>query len=103
MKKNVSQYISDLLYTHDCVIVPNFGGFVGNRKSAELNKKTGSLSPPSKQILFNRKLTTNDGLLFSYIAQKEEISQEKAKIKVENFVIECLKPSSNAPDVTSPP
>ena len=75
MKKNVSQYISDLLYTHDCVIVPNFGGFVGNRKSAELNKKTGSLSPPSKQILFNRKLTTNDGLLFSYIAQKEVISQ----------------------------
>ena len=57
MKKNVSQYISDLHYTHDCVIVPNFGGFVGNRKSAELNKKTGSLSPPSKQILFNRNLT----------------------------------------------
>ena len=39
-EKSVSQYISDLLYTNDCVIVPNFGGFVGNRKSAELNKKT---------------------------------------------------------------
>ena len=89
MKKSVSQYISDLLYTNDCVIVPNFGGFVGNRKSAELNKKTGSLRPPSKQILFNRNLTTNDGLLFSYIAQKEVISQEEAKLKVDDFVIEC--------------
>ena len=44
MKKNISEYISELLYTHECVIIPEFGGFVGNRKSAELNKKTGSLS-----------------------------------------------------------
>lgn len=89
MNKNVSQYISDLLYTHDCVIIPEFGGFVGNIKSAELNQKTGSLSPPSKQILFNRNLTTNDGLLFNHIAQNESISQQEAKQRVEDFVNDC--------------
>ena len=89
MKKNISEYISELLYIHECVIIPEFGGFVGNRKSAELNKKTGSLSPPSKQILFNRNLTTNDGLLINHIAQNESISQHEAKQKLEGFVNEC--------------
>ncbi len=89
MKKNISEYISELLYTHECVIIPEFGGFVGNRKSAELNKKTGSLSPPSKQILFNRNLTTNDGLLINHIAQNESFSQHEAKQKLEEFVTEC--------------
>ena len=89
MKKNISEYISELLYIHECVIIPQFGGFVGNRKSAELNKKTGSLSPPSKQILFNRNLTTNDGLLINHIVQNESISQHEAKQKLEEFVNEC--------------
>ena len=89
MKKNISEYISELLYIHECVIIPQFGGFVGNRKSAELNEETGALSPPSKQILFNRNLTTNDGLLINHIAQNESISQHKAKQKLEEFVNEC--------------
>ena len=53
MNKSVAHYISELLFLHDCVIVPEFGGFVGNKKSAQLNKTTGTLTPPSKQILFN--------------------------------------------------
>ena len=50
MNKSVAHYISELLFLHDCVIVPEFGGFVGNKKSAQLNKTTGTLTPPSKQI-----------------------------------------------------
>ena len=88
MNKPVAYYISELLYLHDCVIVPEFGGFVGNRKSAELNKTTGALTPPSKQILFNRNLTTNDGLLISHITQQEGITQEKAQQEVNKFVTE---------------
>ena len=53
MNKPVEHYISELLFLHDCVILPDFGGFVGNPQSAKLNKITGILSPPSKQILFN--------------------------------------------------
>ena len=33
MNKTVEHYISELLFLHDCVILPNFGGFVGNAQS----------------------------------------------------------------------
>ena len=85
MKKPVSYYIYELLFIHDCVIVPDFGGFVANKKPAQLNKTTGSLTPPSKQILFNRNLKTNDGLLITHIVNQEKISQEKAKDYVKLF------------------
>lgn len=85
MNKSVSHYISELLILHDCVIIPGFGGFVGNRKSAQLNRTTGALTPPSKQILFNKNLKTNDGLLISHIASQENITVERAKKNVTNF------------------
>ena len=85
MNKTVEYYISELLFLHDCVILPNFGGFVGNPQSAKLNKTTGMLSPPSKQILFNANLKTNDGLLITHISNQEGITQEVAKNEVENY------------------
>ena len=85
MNKTVEHYISELLFLHDCVILPNFGGFIGNPQSAKLNKTTGVLSPPSKQILFNANLKTNDGLLITHISNKEGITQEVAKNEVENY------------------
>ena len=88
MNKSVANYISELLFLHDCVIVPEFGGFVGNRKSAQLNKTTGSITPPSKQILFNINLATNDGLLITHVANQEGVNQKIAKKYVELFVNE---------------
>jgi len=85
VNKSVAHYITELLFLHDCVIVPEFGGFVGNRQSAKLNKTTGALTPPSKQILFNTNLKTNDGLLISHIANQEGISQDTAKQNVTLF------------------
>jgi hypothetical protein len=86
MNKTVEHYISELLFLHDCVILPNFGGFVGNPQSAKLNKITGVLTPPSKQILFNTNLKTNDGLLITHISNKEDVSQDLAKNEVGNYV-----------------
>lgn len=85
MKKSVAHYISELLFLHDCVILPDFGGFIGNKLSAKLNKAAGSLIPPSKQILFNKNLSTNDGLLISHIRNQEEITHEKAQETVLKF------------------
>lgn len=72
------EYISDLLFLHDCVIIPDFGGFICNYKSAYIDDESGLICPPSKDILFNRNLTHNDGLLVNWIAAKENISYEKA-------------------------
>ena len=91
MNKTVDHYISELLFLHDCVILPNFGGFVGNPQSAKLNKTTGILSPPSKQILFNSNLKTNDGLLITHVSNQEGITQEIAKQNVITFANENNK------------
>lgn len=61
-------YLTDLLYAHDCVIVPGFGGLVANYRGARLNKTTHVIYPPSKHVGFNRHLTQNDGLLANHIA-----------------------------------
>ena len=86
MNKTVNHYISELLFLHDCIILPDFGGFVGNPQSAKLNKITGILTPPSKQILFNTNLKTNDGLLITHIANKEDVLQDVAKNEVESYI-----------------
>jgi len=96
MNKTVEHYISELLFLHDCVILPNFGGFVGNPQSAKLNKTTGVLSPPSKQILFNTNLKTNDGLLITHISNQEGITQEQAKTEVENYATKITDKLSNS-------
>jgi len=86
MKNTISTYISDLLFLHDCVIIPKFGGFVGNNTSSVLNETTGFISPPSKEILFNPNLQTNDGLLVNHIAISEQITNEEAKRNLEEYV-----------------
>jgi len=96
MNKTVKHYISELLFLHDCVILPNFGGFVGNPQSAKLNKTTGILSPPSKQILFNANLKTNDGLLITHISNQEGVTQEVAKNEVENYATKIANKLTNS-------
>ena len=91
MKNSIEYYISQLLYKNDCVIVMNFGGFVCSSISANLNKKTGILTPPNKSILFNPQLKDNDGLLINHIAQSEGISQKDAKINLLKFVEQSLE------------
>tara|TARA_R110002072_G_scaffold216577_2_gene373908 strand:+ start:1337 stop:2293 length:957 start_codon:yes stop_codon:yes gene_type:complete len=83
----LANYISDLLYRYECVIVPDFGGFVTNRIGAKINENDNTFNPPSKQITFNSHLTVNDGLLANYIASSENISFEKASNAIALSVI----------------
>ncbi|WP_397445146.1 SPOR domain-containing protein [Polaribacter sp. R77954] len=83
----LANYINDLLYRYDCVIVPDFGGFVTNRKGASLNEDTHIFYPPTKQITFNSHLKVSDGLLANYIASTEQISFEKASTAISLSVI----------------
>ncbi|UMB59627.1 hypothetical protein MHL31_11110 [Lutibacter sp. A80] len=74
----LATYIGDLLYRYECVIVPNFGGFVSNEISAKVNHYTHTFYAPSKQLTFNVNLQNNDGLLANYIASSKNISFLKA-------------------------
>jgi hypothetical protein len=83
----LAKYISDLLYRYECVIVPNFGGFVANKISAKVNRFTHTFYAPSKQLTFNAHLKNNDGLLANYIASAKNISYEKALNYLETEVV----------------
>jgi hypothetical protein len=85
---NIANYISDLLYRYNCIIIPNFGGFVTNKISAKIDEASNTLYPPKKQITFNSHLKENDGLLANYIATSENISFEKASKAIDLAVIE---------------
>lgn len=87
--KNVEQYISELLFEHDCVIIPAFGGFVARAATAYFAKTGNILLPPSKSIVFNKNLANNDGLLAGYIMQKENATYQQASVIIENFVSHC--------------
>jgi hypothetical protein len=84
----LSNYISDLLYRYECVIVPNFGGFITNETSAKVNHFTHTFYPPKKQITFNSHLKNNDGLLANYIASAEKIPFNAAVSKIEKEIQE---------------
>ncbi len=84
--KNISKYINKLLYLNDCVIIPGLGGFVTNYMPAEINEEQNFFYPPTKQILFNKKLNTNDGLLINAVAKSENTDYNAAKKYVSEFV-----------------
>ena len=70
-------YIEELLYRYNCVVVPEFGAFLTQNKSAHIHRPTNTISPPAKLISFNEQLSSNDGLLVSYMANAENISYEE--------------------------
>lgn len=79
-------YISDLLYRYECVIVPDFGAFITERKSATINQDTHSFYPPRKIVAFNEQIQNNDGLLARYIADVEKVPFEVAVQKIKKRV-----------------
>lgn len=82
----LDNYIGDLLFKHDCVIVSDFGGFVANYKSASVHPVQHTFTPPSKQIAFNESLKNNDGLLANYISNRLLISYPDAVRLINEFV-----------------
>jgi len=88
---NIDKYISELLYSHDCVIVPDFGGFVANYSPARIHPTQHTFSPPSKNISFNKNLKNNDGLLANAIATAEKITFAEAARIITKYVDSCVK------------
>ncbi|MBI9039142.1 MAG: SPOR domain-containing protein [Bacteroidales bacterium] len=86
----ISKYIGDLLFQYECVVIPDFGGFITNEIPATINPVQHNFSPPSKEIVFNIHLKTNDGLLVNHVAHSEKISYKESKTRIEKFAGKCL-------------
>ena len=81
----LSIYIEELLYKHECVTIPQFGAFLTRPLPAQVSL-SGAFFPPRKEVTFNQLLTTNDGILAHHYAQKESVSYEHALRLIEKEV-----------------
>jgi hypothetical protein len=92
-------HIERLLIVNDCVIIPEFGGFVLQRHPAVYAANTHTFLPPHREIVFNPALTHNDGLLAqSYmqfyhmhfreaqLALKQDIERLKVELQTANHI-----------------
>lgn len=70
--------IKNLLYQHNCVIVPDWGGFVCSVEPARIDQVSHLITPPAKRIMFNQNLKSNDGLLANKLAANNNISYNQA-------------------------
>ena len=85
---NLSLYISELLIKNNCVIVPNFGGFIANYQSSVIDNVRNKIYPPSKNVLFNPNLLGNDGLLANYVSVKINESYLDSLTLIDSKVVE---------------
>ena len=78
-------FLEHLLYEHECVIIPNFGGFVVNAQGFSFNEKEGKIHPKKKFVAFNEKLKTDDRFLSTEWARKKSIPQKEAAVEIANI------------------
>ena len=92
---NITLYLVELLRLHDCVIVPDLGGFVTNYRPAEMDLASNSFNPPVKEIIFTGKLTKNDGLLVNFISETQGVGYMEARQIISEFVDEIWSKLEN--------
>jgi hypothetical protein len=75
-------FLEHLLYEHECVIIPQLGGFVVNAKDFTFNEQEGKIYPKKKYVAFNEKLKTDDRLLSTEWAKNKAISLKEASLEI---------------------
>jgi hypothetical protein len=88
--KSIDKHIEELLYHYDCVIIPEFGGFITSDATAYIDKKSSTIYPPSKRILFNKNLQNNDGLLANKLVKDDGLSYQDANQYLIQFRDSCF-------------
>lgn len=84
--RNIWHYVNELLLTHDCVILPSFGGFVANAGNAHIERSSNTIHTPWKKITFNSRLKLNDGVLAMRLSDSLGISYNEAVRFLENEI-----------------
>lgn len=86
MQIDIPAHIEKLLFLHDALVIPGFGGFTATRTPASTDFVGGTVNPPAKTLAFSENLTIDDGLLTADIADSHGLTIEDASRTVEEFV-----------------
>lgn len=84
----LGRHIEILLLDNDCVIVPDFGGFVAHHVCARYDDSDHAWLPPMRTLGFNPQLRMNDSLLVQSYVNAYEISYPEALRCIEDEVEE---------------
>ncbi len=82
----LSRHIEKLLLEHDCVIVPDLGGFVTHYTPARRSEQENLFLPPCRTLGFNPLLRINDGLLVQSVMSVHDLSFSDASRLIEEEV-----------------
>ncbi|HEY1046384.1 MAG TPA: hypothetical protein VGF79_08090 [Bacteroidia bacterium] len=70
--------LEKLLHKYECVIIPDFGGFIVRDSPSNFNNSKTVIKPTSKHIFFNPHLVQNDGLLYNEIQLAKAFTYSEA-------------------------
>lgn len=91
----LERHIEILLLNNDCVIVPDFGGFMTHHVDAHYDEQQQMFYPPLRTIGFNPQLTVNDSLLVQSYIDVYDISYPEALRRIESEVCEVKQYLAN--------
>lgn len=76
-----------LLHDHDCLVIPELGGFVAHPVPARFDEDKGEWVPPGRNVAFNPRLTVRDGLLEQEIRRATGCTNDAASALIDQEVI----------------
>ena len=100
--KDVLTVLPGLFWDNDCVMLPELGGFVCNSKPARYDEEKLEIVPPSRDVLFNARLTTHDGVLANALMRKHCMVYRDALQAVERLVASLKAQLEASGSVTLP-
>lgn len=88
---DIAAHIGELVKEQECVIIPGLGAFLTNYHAADINAQQHLIHPPSKKLVFNAQLKSNDGLLAHYLSERLDLSYKTAILLLEVFSKYCQR------------
>ena len=89
--QRIFTHIERLLLTNDCVIIPEFGGFVLHPCPATYQPKEHRFCPPGKNLVFNPTLKHYDKLIPESYIQKYGMTFEEAHLSLRKDIEELYQ------------
>jgi hypothetical protein len=84
----LQRHIEVLLLTNECVIVPDFGGFMTHKIAARYDEADQLFLPPMCALGFNPQLRINDSVLAQSYVEAYDISYPEALRRIDQEVTE---------------
>jgi hypothetical protein len=89
VQQTIIKGVKELLFFHNYLVLPNFGGFVLKSSPSHFSSTGAVLAPPSKTLSFNSQLKQNDGILAIWLQNQIQCTSSEALSNLTEFADYC--------------